>query len=146
MATKKKAEDVKEEIVEETKEVVEKPYTFRKLNSTDLFAMVRLVKSFGVNSFSQVFYKYYEMTKGDTKVDEEQEMNIGAIAFDIIQIVIEKLGDCEKEIFNMLERTSNLELKELHALDIDVFMDMIVDFIKKDEFVAFSKAALRLIK
>lgn len=144
MAAKKKE---KEEITE-IEVNTEKPYEFRRLNATDLFAMVRFIKKFGVNSFSQAFNNYLKSKKADEEAQTEDEKALakGAIAFDIIQIVFERIDECEDEVFKLLERTSNLSLDELHKLEPSVFMEMIVDFIHKEEFADFFMAAAKLIK
>lgn len=146
MSEKVVEKEIVEEKVEET--VEKKPYEFRKLNATDLFAMMKLVKKIGINSFSQILTnKALPLLSGERKAESEQDyIDTGALLFDIGQLLIEKIDDCENEIFNILERTSNLSLEELHHLDMDVFVTMIFDFVKKEEFITFSRAVLKSIK
>lgn len=119
-----------------------KKYEFRKLNSTDLFPLMKLVKKIGVKSFAGII----ESIDVSNVEGEDKEYEVGLTTIlKIADLLIDRLADCEKEIYAILERTSDLSFDELKALDIDVFVEMIIDFVKKDEFMAFSNAVLKLL-
>ena len=128
---------------------VKKPYEFRKLCSTDIPLMMKIITKIGLNKFANLLQKN-EISDLFSSESGEKESNKslilgGTLILDIAQIVLEGLGDCQ-EIFNLLEQTSNLSIDEIEKLDIDVLMEMIIDFIKKEEFVGFFKAVLKFIK
>lgn len=119
-----------------------KKYEFRKLNSTDLFPLMKLVKKIGVKSFAGII----ESIDVSSVEGEDKEYEVGLTTIlKIADLLIDRLADCEKEIYAILERISDLSFDELKALDIDVFVEMIIDFVKKDEFMAFSNAVLKLL-
>ena len=119
-----------------------KKYEFRKLNSTDIFPLMKLVKKIGVKSFAGII----ESIDVSSVEGENKEYEVGLTTIlKIADLLIDRLADCEKEIYAILERTSDLSFDELKALDIDVFVEMIIDFVKKDEFMAFSNAVLKLL-
>lgn len=135
-----------EKVVKETEAVevieTEKPYTFRKLNSTDFFAMVRLIKKIGVHNFKKIA-EDFTAPDGDEQ-DETMLYGVGVnIIFDIADVVFDRVAECEDELYNLLERVSNLSIEEIKNLDMDVFANMIIDFIKKDDFLAFIQAVLK---
>ncbi len=132
-----------------TMEVVEiiKPYTFRKLCAKDVPLMIKILAKIKLNRFTDLLQNknVVKMLSGNNEEDNNTLVSGGTIILDAAQILFEGLGDCE-EIFEMLANTSNLSKDEVEALDIDVLMGMIIDFIKKEEFLGFFKAVSKLIK
>ena len=113
-----------------------KPYELRKLKSTDLFLMLNLVKKIGIATFADAvvddgFKQIFTGSEGKT---EEDYANVGKTVFNIIQLIIERLTDCQNEIYDLLEAVSNLNRQQLEDLDMDVFMEMVVELVEKDEF------------
>ncbi len=128
----------------EAVEVIEtnKPYEFRKLNATDFFAMVRLIKKIGVHNFKKIA-EDFTAPEGDEQ-DETMLYGVGInIIFDIADVVFDRVAECEDELYTLIERVSNLSIEEIKNLDMDVFASMVIDFIKKDDFMAFIQAVLK---
>lgn len=136
--------------------MAEKKYKFRELGSRDLFLMIKLVKKIGLNNFS-------ELLKGDnikkivsqftTNKDEDAEskeaayMQIGiALGLDFFQVVIERLDECEDVIYEILNKTSNMNLKDLYAMHPDEFIEMIYDFSQLEDFQKLFQKAVSLFK
>lgn len=125
-----------------------KVYEFRRLVATDVFLMTRILSKIGLNKFSGCF-KSEEVQKliNNTKEDEDRTLTVGAgIFLEVLQVVMESLDKCEADIYNLLATTSNLTVDEVKALDCVIFFEMLQDFIKKEEFLDFFKAASRLLK
>ena len=126
-----------------------KDYEFRRLNATDLFAMMKLIKKIGISSFTDLISPEAVKAlttgkKGETTDDEA--LAVGTMMFGAVELIIDRLADCEDEVFNLLSRTSNLSLKEVKALDMDVFVKMIFDFVKKEESMSFFNAVIASLK
>jgi hypothetical protein len=121
-----------------------KQYEFRKLEPSDLFMVIRLVKKIGLDNLS----KSFEGQKiASLLQDGSNETQIGmAVVFDIAQVVIDRIADCENEIYDLLEKTSNLTKKEIKSLDIDVFIQMIIDFVQKEDFKKAFTTVMSLFK
>lgn len=136
-----------DQITENTVEVV-KPYTFRKLCAKDVPLMMKIIAKIKLNRFADLLQNQ-NVVKMFSGNNEDQESNAlvsgGTFILDVAQIIFEGLGDCT-EIFEMLANTSNLSRDEVEALDLEVLMEMIIDFIKKEEFVGFFKAVSKLTK
>lgn len=131
-------------------EAAAKPYTFRKLCATDIVPMTTIIKKIGIKEFKAFAEgdKLNEIMKtfsgkGDKKAVEALGVTI---AFELLDIILEKLPSCEKDIFQLLSQTSNLSVKEVGALGLDEFAEMVIDFFKKDDFKAFIKVVSRSFK
>ncbi len=125
----------------------EKKYEFRKLMATDIFTMTKIISLIGVNRFANCF-KNEEVQKlmGDLKENTDTTLLVGAGVFlEVAQVILESLDKCEEHIFKLLSDTSNLSLEEVKSLDGVTFFEMIIDFIKKDEFMDFIKAASKFV-
>lgn len=145
--------DLQEVKTEETTEMEVKPYTFRKLNSTDVFPMFKIIGLIGLNEFTACFEKdavqklVNSMIKRE-KVDGESLANIVGVTLtlDMVNIVISNLPKCESFIYQLLSQTSNLSVDEIKELDFAVFFEMVIDFVKKEEFKDFIKVVSKLFK
>jgi hypothetical protein len=131
-------------------EVDEKPYHFRKLEAPDIFPMFKIINKIGVNEFSACLEKdsikdLVAAKGGDVKEDAASIVGI-SVALEIANIILGNLPKCEEEIFQMLASVSGLSVKEIKAFDIATFAEMVIDFIKKDDFKDFFKVVSRLFK
>lgn len=131
-------------------EVAEKPYTFRKLSAEDMFLMFTIIKKIGIREFKQLFegdtldalVNQFKTAGGDDKALTAVGVSIG---LDLIDLVIGNLPKCEKEIYQLLAQVSGMTEDEIKA-DMILFTEMVIDFVKKDEFPAFIKVVSRLFK
>lgn len=142
----------------ETVEVQVKPYTFRKLNSTDIFLMFRIISKIGIKEFSSVME--HNGIKGlvarlmREKIENAEETGEGAnvsvtyisVILEVADVVFRCLPRCEAELYQMLAKTSDLTEDQVKALSMADFTMMVVDFVKKEEFVDFYKAVSALFK
>ena len=124
---------------------MEKVYTFRKLNSTDTFLMFKIIGKIGINEFTECLGD--DMVKQIFKRSENDENagGLGGIAFilQLANVVIGNIPKCENEIYQMLSNTSNLTVEQVKGLDFTTFAEMVIDFIKKEEFKDFIKVVSR---
>ena len=125
-----------------------KVYTFRKLNSTDIFLMFKIIGKIGINEITKSFDKdiVNDMIK-NTKGLENASTVVGiSVILEAANIIIGNLPKCETEIYQMLSNTSNLSVDEVKGLDFATFTEMVIDFVKKEEFKDFIKVVSRLFK
>ena len=126
-------------------------YTFRKLNSTDTFLMFKIIGKIGVNEFAACFEKdtvkqmIIAATGGENKENATAIVGVSVI-LEIANVIIGNLPKCEAEIYQMLSQTSDLTVKQVKELDFATFAEMVIDFIKKEEFKDFIKVVSRLFK
>lgn len=112
-------------------------YTLRKLCADDMFIMFRIISKIGMK----------DLRKCLAAVDVQAAMkgkdvnSVGiAVAFEIAAVLMEHLPDCKKEIYTFLESLSGLKEKEIAAMDMATFTQMIIDVIRKEEFRDFFTA------
>ena len=126
----------------------EKVYTFRKLNAGDMPLMLSILKKININKFASCFQSEAVQAIISKNKDKEN-LDIlagGTIFWEVAQVIVSGLDECTDEIFKMLSNTSNLSVDEVKALGLDVFTEMVIDFIKKEEFKGFFKAVSALIR
>ena len=143
-----------------------KLYTLRKLSAPDLFPMIKIISKIGIDELSQVFEGNFiqnimdnvrekqaeqieqaEQTEQPEKKSSNELFQIGVgIALKLANKILEHIPSCESEIYMLLGNVSGLGVEGVKALDLDVFLEMIIDFIMKDEFKSFFKVASKYIK
>ena len=125
-----------------TQETV-KPYAFRKLSATDVFPMFTIMSKIGINTFADSF-NAKELMKG---ANEQDASIVGiSVALNIAQKIMSNMYRCETDIYNLLSNTSNLTVEEVKKLDFATFTEMVVDFVRKEEFADFFKVVSKLFK
>ena len=126
-------------------------YTFRKLNSTDTFLMFKIIGKIGINEFTDCLGKdsvkqIMSSMAGDTSNDKATTIIGVSVILEMANVIIGNLPKCEAEIYQMLASVSNLTVKQIKELDFITFTEMIIDFIKKEEFKDFIKVVSKLFK
>lgn len=131
---------------------MEKVYTFRKLNSTDTFLMFKIIGKIGINEFTECFGKdavmqmVQKVTNGKKTSDDGITMIGISVILEMAGVIIGNLPKCESEIYQILSNTSNLTVEQVKELDFAVFTEMVIDFIKKEEFKDFLKVVSKSFK
>lgn len=138
---------MKEVIVEEQQQ---KKWEFRQLKGKDIFLLLPVLKKIGIGNIKKCFNG--DIIKGvvETNKGEEYDKQVEAATFGAMlefgQVLIEGLAVCEDDIYNLLEKTSNLSRAEIEELGFVELPEMIIDFVKKEEFKDFFKVAQSYIK
>ena len=143
--------------IENTEEIkTEKPYKFRRLQAEDIFPMFTIINKIGIKEFKTIIGE-----NGDVKnlisnaikknaEDDNAENDIIesglSVAMDVVSIITGNLSKCENDIFKLLAQVSNLDEKTIRKMEFATFFEMIVDFVKKEEFKDFIKAVSKLFK
>ena len=162
-------EDTKKSKIQETtaEEIADKPYAFRKLSSTDIFPMFKIIGKIGMKEFTAAIDKNVLMeliagfTAEEVKENEGAEeananptskfmgsfaVNGATVILSVADVIISRLPSCETDIYQLLSQTSNLSVEEIKKLEAAVFFEMVIDFIRKDEFKDFIKVVSKLFK
>ncbi|MBO5163244.1 MAG: hypothetical protein J6B75_02200 [Ruminococcus sp.] len=133
----------------------EKPYKFRKLLSKDVFLMTKIISKIGINNFSECLEKDSVKSaikkiadKGEEEKDNDNAFTLIGItvSMEIADVVFSNLDKCQNDIYKLLSQTSNVKFSEFENMDAVVFLEMVVDFIKKEEFKDFFRVASKLLK
>lgn len=129
--------------------VSEKPYTFRRLETTDMFMMFKLLNKIGFKdlkdneSLKQTLFMFMGGT-ANGKIDVEK-LGIN-IFFEAASVLFESIPKAESEIYGLLASVSALKPEDIKKQPPATTFEMIVDFCKKEEFSDFFKVVLKLFK
>ena len=127
-----------------------KPYVFRPLSAVDVFPMFKIIGAIGINEFTACFEKDGVKNLLASMKDENSDnlpSIIGiSVVLEIANVIMSNIPKCENEIYQILSQTSNLSVAQVKKLDMAVFCEMVIDFIKKEEFKDFIKVVSKLFK
>ena len=139
-------EEVKEVVVEQTPK-----YILHTPKAPDIFTLASIIGKIGVNKFASILQKdeIQELVKDVSKKksinSEDISMITGIGVFtEIAQVILVGMPVCEEDIYKLLSSTSNLKLEEVKELDGVTFLEMIIDFFKRN--MDFIKAASKYVK
>ena len=145
------ATKINEEIIEQSTEAVEtaKPYTFRPLETADIFPMFKLLNKMGFKDFkeNEGLKKVVFMFSGGT-VDGKVDVNSLGIDmfFEIAAIIADAIPKIETELYTLLSSVAGVKPEDIKKQSPAVTMEMIIDFVKKEEFKDFFKVVSKLFK
>ena len=131
--------------------ITEKVYTFRPLEAPDVFPMFKILGKIGINEFTECFgrdavQKMLATVTGDSGVKNLNTMVGASVMLEMVNVIINNLPKCEQEIYQLLSNTSNLSVEQVKGLGFATFFEMVIDFVKKDEFKDFIKVVSVLFK
>lgn len=121
--------------------VSEKKYQFRELNATDIAPMCAIVGKIGINNFTKCFNSDELLDLFDKNKGVKNLTNLAGmtIVFEMVNTIVSNIPKCEKEVFDLLASVSGLKVTEIKAFGLAEFTEMVVDFVKKEEFKDFFK-------
>lgn len=138
------------ETVETTETIeTEKPYTFRRLETSDMFMMFKLLNKIGFKdlkdneSMKQTLFLFMGGT-ANGKIDVEK-LGID-IFFEAASVLFEAIPKAETEIYGLLASVAAMKPEDIKKQPPAITFEMIVDFCKKEEFSDFFKVVLKLFK
>lgn len=150
------------EVVEDTEAVEDvqeiKPYTLRNPKATDIASFLKLFSKLGVkdfkdsfsgNGFKELIAKEREKLAGDEDDEDTSKFleNVGVgLAFELVDVILAKLSDCQREVFVCLSHQSGMTVDEVADLDLSVFTQMLYDAVTLPGFADFIKVVSRLFE
>ena len=142
--TKKKSE----EIIEQEQPKV-KAFTFRELETRDIFPMFKLMNKLGFKDFkdNEGLKKVMFMFMGGNSNGKVDVNILGMdLFFEIAAIIVDAIPKIETELYTLLADVAMVKVEDIKAQSPAVTLEMIVEFIKKEEFKDFFKVVLKLFK
>ena len=133
-------------------EAAGKPYIFRTLEAHDIFPMFKIIKAIGINEFTACFEKdgiknLISSMAGEGGDQDQMSSIVGiSVVLEIADVIIGNLPKCENEIYQLLSQTSGLSVARIKKMKMVDFVEMVIDFIKKDDFRDFIKVVSKLFK
>lgn len=138
--TVKKNEEIMEEV---------KPYTFRKLETADIFPMFKLLNKIGFKELkdNEGLKKTLFLFMGGAPSGKVDVNALGMdIFFEAAAVISEAIPKAEQEIYGLLASVANMKVEDIKKQSPAVTFEMIVDFCKKEEFKDFFLVVSKLFK
>lgn len=122
----------------------------RNLQASDIFTMVKILNGIGLTKIKSAidFEKIKELRKNMTdKNADDIASQVGTdVILSVVSVMFENLPAIESDLYRFVGSLAGIKPTEVAKLDLNVFVDLIFDIFKKEEFVDFFKRASKLIK
>lgn len=122
----------------------------RNLQACDIFTMVKILNGIGLTKIKSAidFEKIKELRKNMTdKNADDIASQVGTdVILSVVSVIFENLPAIESDLYKFVGSLAGIKPAEVAKLDFNVFVDLIIDIFKKDEFVDFFKRASKLTK
>lgn len=122
----------------------------RNLQASDIFTMVKILNGIGLTKIKSAidFEKIKELRKNMTdKNADDIASQVGTdVILSVVSVIFENLPAIESDLYKFVGSLAGIKPTEVAKLDLNVFVDLIFDIFKKEEFVDFFKRASKLIK
>lgn len=116
-------------------------YRLKPLGTAELLCALRIVSRLGAGELGKIFAKLGE--SGESGANNASAARVGG---EVIALVLENLPKCAKEICELLASAAEGVTAEEIEKDAVLFGEILADFVKKEEFPAFLRAARRLLE
>ena len=126
-----------ENTTEVVEEVVERPYTLRKLRDGDLMPVLTILRKVGLREFKDVFKSIT-----DGKSDEEVGLNI---ILEMASIVASNIPLAETEIYDLCASLSGIDENKIREMEFGTVPLMIYDAFGEVKNTAFFKVLSKLL-
>ena len=137
------------ETIEQAQQPEEKPYTFRKLETQDIFPIFKLLNKIGFKDLkdNEGLKKTMFLLMGGS-VNGKVDVNaLGIdIFFEVAAVIAEAIPKAETEIYSLLASVAGVKVDDIKKQPPAVTFEMILDFVQKEEFKDFFKVVLKLFK
>lgn len=129
----------------------EKTYELRSLTADDVFPMFNIISKIGIKEIKSCFdkEKVGEILKAVSDEEDKDaltaEVGVG-IALELASVVLSNLPKCKEDIYLLLSQLSGMTKKEIAALPLVTFTQMIIDVFRKEEFADFFQLVSKLFR
>ena len=131
-------ETMEEQKIEEMEEIIERPYTLRKLKDSDLFQLLKILKKIGIKDCKEAFI---QVASGEKTLKQ-----IGILAsFDIADILIGNLAKAEEETYKMWSDISGIPVEEMKDMEFGTLPLMIMDTFSEARNTSFFRVLSKLL-
>lgn len=123
---------------QEVEEIIERPYTLRKLKDSDLFPLLKILKKIGIKDCKEAFI---QVASGEKTLKQ-----IGIMAsFDIADILIGNLAKVEEETYDMWSDISGIPVEEMKDMEFGTLPLMIMDTFSETRNTSFFRVLSKFL-
>ena len=153
-------EETMEAVVEETAEavedVIERPYTLRKLQDADLFPLLQLLRKLGFKEIKDSYSKYKNNVKfnpadyateeeAKKALDELREKQGAEIVFELADFILSKLDTHKDSIYEFFSGLAGVTADDIKKMEFGTLPLMIYDSFSEVKNTAFFKVLSKLL-
>lgn len=125
----------------------------RNLQATDIFLIVKILNKIGYEKIRKEINVDEIMSvreKLSTTDDEKKKTSLIAeygvnVVMSVLGILLENLPLIEQDLYNFVGSVAGIKAKDVAKMDINKFVDLLIEIINKEEFKDFFKRASKLI-
>lgn len=133
---------------------MEQKFELRALKASDFFLVTRIVSKVGIKEFRAIMESDdIKSAIGNMASENGGELadadvaSIGmTVVFDIAAVVLERMENCEQDIYELLSRLTGLKKNEVAELPMADFGEMVIGVIKHKDFRDFFTAVVKQFK
>lgn len=134
---------------------MEQKFELRALKATDFFLVTRILSKIGVKEFKGCIENdeikaaikgMFDNQDGGNIADSDVASIGVSVVFDIASIALERMENCEKDIYKLLANLSGLKEQEVADLPMAQFGEMVMAVIKHEDFRDFFTAVIAQFK
>ena len=123
--------------IREQEEVMEKPYTLRRLVDRDLFPILGIISEVFPDDLAKVFVQL------STKEKSVQE--VGAMAvMKMVLAVLKNMDKVKDEVYNLLSDVSGIPAEDIQNMEFGTTPNMIWDIVHNEKNNGFFKVLSKL--
>ena len=125
----------------------------RNLQATDIFLIVKILNKIGYEKIRKEINVDEIMSvreKLSTTDDEKKKTSLIAeygvnVVMSVLGIILENLPLIEQDLYNFVGSVAGMKAKDVAKMDINKFVDLLIEIVNKEEFKDFFKRASKLI-
>ena len=125
----------------------------RNLQATDIFLIVKILNKIGYEKIRKEINVDEIMSvreKISTTNDEKKKTSLIAeygvnVVMSVLGILLENLPLIEQDLYNFVGSIAGIKAKDVAKMDINKFVDLLIEIVNKEEFKDFFKRASKLI-
>ena len=122
----------------------------RKLQSSDLFRMVKIINGIGFKTITDSINvdEINKLRKGmtDENADEVTSQVGVSVVMSILGVVIENLPKVENDVYEFCGSVAGIKPKDVAKMEMGEFMDLLVAIFKMDGFRDFFSRASKFTR
>ena len=123
--------------IREQEEIMEKPYTLRRLVDRDLFPILRIIGEVFPDDLAKVFMQV------TTKEKSVQEVGATAI-MKMVLAVLKNMDKVQEDVYNLLSDVSGIPAAEIAEMEFGTTPNMIWDIVNNEKNNSFFKVLSKL--
>jgi hypothetical protein len=110
----------------------------RNLKTADLFSVSRIIKKMNIKE------NLRNLTQDVTEFTKEEKEKVNKnLQIDLLMLLVENLGSAEQEIYKLIGDLESKSPKEIEAMELDAFMELMKGLLAQESLGKLFSMALK---